>query len=266
MEEIQTNKSIDFSAVILQITIFARVSPNQKEHIIKIIKESGKSVLMCGDGTNDVGALKKSDVGIALVGLKDEPTPEEAKAEKERKEKLRKEAMMKRQTDILQMLNTEDDTEFKSGDACIAAPFTNKFSNSLKCGESRRKILILSVITIMRQGICTMTTTMQTYRILTLQSLIYAYTMSTLHMENLKTSDTQNTIMGVFGTYYFFQLSNSKVGLIYSNHPACQKAAEAQTRNHDFQLAFLDFRGRTSSHSADLDAALPPPLEKVQSR
>lgn len=56
-----------------------------------------------------------------------------------------------------------------------------------------------------------MTTTIQTYRILTLQSLIYAYSMATLHLENLKTSDTQNTIMGVFGAYYFFQLSNSKV-------------------------------------------------------
>ena len=65
----------------------------------------------------------------------------------------------------------------------------------------------------MRQGICTMTTSLQTYRILTLQSLIYAYVMSTLHLENLKTSDTQNTIIGGFGAYYFFQLSNSKVSL-----------------------------------------------------
>lgn len=44
-----------------------KASPSQKELIISTYKQKKISVLMCGDGTNDVGGLKKADVGIALV-------------------------------------------------------------------------------------------------------------------------------------------------------------------------------------------------------
>ncbi len=42
-------------------------SPLDKLGFIRRLQESGKMVMMVGDGLNDAGALKQSDVGVAVV-------------------------------------------------------------------------------------------------------------------------------------------------------------------------------------------------------
>ena len=49
------------------VTVFARTSPQQKEFIIRALNQVGEVTLMCGDGTNDVGALKQAHIGISIV-------------------------------------------------------------------------------------------------------------------------------------------------------------------------------------------------------
>lgn len=47
-----------------------------------MLNQKGHFTLMCGDGTNDVGSLKRADVGLAIVN-NIEPTKEQ-KAERKK--------------------------------------------------------------------------------------------------------------------------------------------------------------------------------------
>jgi cation-transporting ATPase E len=56
----------EFDHAAVEATVFGRITPEQKDRLVDALLRQGKRVAMMGDGVNDVPALKKASLGIAM--------------------------------------------------------------------------------------------------------------------------------------------------------------------------------------------------------
>ncbi|HJV75143.1 MAG TPA: magnesium-translocating P-type ATPase [Noviherbaspirillum sp.] len=64
--EIETMSEAELGDTADRTTVFAKLSPTQKERIIRVLQQKGHVVGFLGDGINDSPALKAADVGISV--------------------------------------------------------------------------------------------------------------------------------------------------------------------------------------------------------
>jgi len=191
------------------ISVYARHAPRQKEAVVAAYNLAGEYTMMTGDGTNDVGALKRAHVGISIISAPELEakqrvatatiTKEQRKERKARKEGKckRKNRKLEESLQLIQEAQNELD-QVELGDASVASPFTSR-SMSIRCCKD-----------VLQQGRCTLMTMLTIYKILGVNCLVNALVLTKLHMHGVKQGDRQLTILGIVVAGLFLFVTRGK--------------------------------------------------------
>ncbi|OMP11729.1 Cation-transporting P-type ATPase [Corchorus capsularis] len=236
--------------VIPFVKVFARVAPEQKELIMTTFKTVGRMTLMCGDGTNDVGALKQAHVGIALLNAipptkSESSSPETSKDENAKSSKSKKSKSGVEATGKAVSVNAEASSKGKVATRSESSSHAtnNRHLNAADMQRQKLKKLmdelneegdgrsapivklgdasmaspftakhasVSPTTDIIRQGRSTLVTTLQMFKILGLNCLATAYVLSVMYLDGVKLGDVQATISGVFTAAFFLFISHAR--------------------------------------------------------
>ncbi|KAF8408657.1 hypothetical protein HHK36_004720 [Tetracentron sinense] len=213
--------------------VFARVAPEQKELIMTTFKTVGRMALMCGDETNDVGALKQAHVGVALLNSvppaqPGDSSPQTSKA-KPKKPKAGLESPSSGKTPVL-----NGDGSTRSRAVARSDPSGPSGGNrNLTPAEMQRERLkrLMDDMNeegdgrgppIVKLGDASMASPftakhasvaptkdiirLQMFKILDLNCLATAYVLSVMNLDGVKLGDVQATISGIFAAAFAFFL------------------------------------------------------------
>ena len=64
--EVEEMDDTALKEAVKNTTLFSKLTPFQKTYIISLLQEQGNTVGFLGDGINDAGALRQSDIGISV--------------------------------------------------------------------------------------------------------------------------------------------------------------------------------------------------------